>query len=88
VTVFTDFNRRLMARVHEEIRAVGVRAPMKAAWVHRSGRQWEFHGPHPETFAPNGFYWHGRAEDAYHARSKGWESWLQKRAEIKGEEKL
>lgn len=42
----------------------------KAAWVWRDGRDcWEFHGP-------DKFYWHGRADNAYEARAKGWQAWL------------
>jgi hypothetical protein len=42
---------------------------IKAAWVYKVGKDhWEFH------FGP--FYWHGSADNAYDARSKGWTSWL------------
>jgi hypothetical protein len=45
---------------------------MRDAWVHTSDRKlWEFHGP-------DGFYWWGRAADAYDARFKGWSAWLEK----------
>jgi hypothetical protein len=44
----------------------------KDAWVWKAGRNhWEFHGP-------GGYYWHGRAHDAYEARAKGWRAWLTK----------
>lgn len=44
---------------------------LREAWVYQTdGRRWEFHyGP---------FYWHGRADNAYEARAKGWEAWLAK----------
>ena len=73
MSVFTSFNRSYMALVHAEVhgRFPKVR-PMRDAWVHRTGfGGWEFHGP-------GRFYDHFQAEDAYHARSKGWESWLRK----------
>jgi hypothetical protein len=42
------------------------------AWVHEASFGcWEFHGP------PR-FYWHGKADNAYEARHKGWMAWLEK----------
>lgn len=46
--------------------------PVKDAWVWNAGRDhWEFHGP-------DSFYWHGNAGNAYEARYKGWNAWMQK----------
>jgi hypothetical protein len=65
------FSRHLLAEVHKDVKrhspAINLRT---AAWVWSAGRDhWEFHGP-------SGFYWHGRAGNAYEARFKGWHAWL------------
>jgi len=45
--------------------------PLNDAWVSKVGKDhWEFHF--------GSFYWHGSADNAYDARSKGWTSWLRK----------
>jgi hypothetical protein len=73
----TDINiifcRRLLADIHAVLRQhyphIKVR---KDAWVWHAGRgHWEFHGPAD-------FYWHGRADNAYDARHKGWNAWIEK----------
>ena len=76
--LFRRFNRRYLAEIHAEVRRrFPDLRPMRDAWVHRTGfGRWEFHGP-------GNFYAHFRAEDAYHARSKGWEAWLAKRTQGK-----
>lgn len=44
-------------------------AERKDVWVYKfMDDHWEFHGP-------NGFYWHGSADNAYDARAKGWQAW-------------
>lgn len=46
--------------------------PLKDAWVWKAGfGGWEFHGP-------DRYYWHGRADNAYEARAKGWQAWMEK----------
>lgn len=65
------FCRELLSMIHADVRKhfpeMKVR---KAAWVYHTGRgRWEFHGP-------DRYYWHGRADNAYDARYKGWRSWL------------
>ena len=65
------FSRALLREGHNAVKLhfpeVNLR---KAAWVyHFMHDHWEFHGP-------DGFYWHGRAGDAYEARYKGWMAWL------------
>ena len=58
----------MLSLVHTDIqKQFGINTPMKAAWTWKSGRMWEFHGP-------EGFYWAGRADNAYHARTQGWAS--------------
>lgn len=43
---------------------------IRDAWTyHFHSGHWEFHGP-------DGFYWHGNAENAYDARYHGWMAWL------------
>jgi hypothetical protein len=60
--------RKEFRKDHPEVRI------MKHAWViqvdHRG--HWEFHiseGP------SKGFYWYGRAHNAYDARYQGWHAW-------------
>ena len=68
-----NFTRLFLSQVHQRVRDAGVsKTPMKDAWVHRTGRLFEFHGP-------EGFYWYGRAEDAFDARAKGWTALLEAR---------
>lgn len=63
------FSRALLAQILSAIRDKGYR-PVKDAWVWHAGRgHWEFHGP-------NNYYWHGRADNAYEARYKGWSAFL------------
>lgn len=67
------FCRRMLSNMQCEpnFRRSGKRL-MKDAWVWNAGHgRWEFHGP-------DGFYWHGRAANAYDARWKGWSAWLDK----------
>lgn len=68
------FCRKLLSLAHADVRShLGIKAPMKAAWVyHLSRDHWEFHGP-------DGFYWHGSAGNAYDARYKGWSALLEHR---------
>lgn len=75
ISIFSVFNRIHLSLVHEEIRQTGINTPMKAAWVHKTFDQWEFHGP-------DEFYWHGRAQDAWDARVKGWTAWLRRKYDI------
>ena len=72
----TDINvafcRRLLKEAHDEVRKHFPEIKLREAWVYGYGRgQWEFHGP-------DGFYWHGRAGNAYDARYHGWMAWLAK----------
>lgn len=64
------FCRELLRLAHADVRKhyPGIKVS-KAAWVYSYGRTWEFHGP-------DGFYWHGRAGNAYDARAKGWHAYL------------
>lgn len=80
------FTRMLLSALVEELRAEhpGVRV-MKNAWVIKVGRDhWEFHGnPHPSGGPLVGFYWHGRAFNAYEARYKGLSAWREEQARKK-----
>lgn len=66
------FCRKLMQLAHRDVKAAAPHINLRtAAWVWKDGRQcWEFHGP-------QNFYWHGRADNAYDARAKGWNKWLE-----------
>ncbi len=66
------FTRLLLKGTMEVIKPLTTVAERKAAWVyHLMGDDWEFHGP-------DGFYWYGDADNAYHARQQGWEAWREK----------
>lgn len=63
------FCRMLLKGTMDVIKPLTTVAERKAAWVYKFERDhWEFHGP-------NGFYWHGSADNSYDARHKGWEAW-------------
>jgi hypothetical protein len=65
------FSRLMLKRMHAEVKTYFPSTNLiKDAWVWNSRRHWEFHGPEK-------FYWSGRADNAYHARYKGWSAWLQ-----------
>ena len=83
------FSRELLKRISADVRKHMVRkairrdcnnpraaraymTPMKDAWV------WHFHRDHWEFHGPDGFYWHGSADNAYDARAHGWSAWLRK----------
>lgn len=67
------FSRALLSEAHKLVKLRSPQLDLRsAAWVYHFGRQsWEFHGP-------NGFYWSGRASNAYEARYKGWMAWLER----------
>ena len=66
------FCRALLAAVMADVAAHTTAEQRKIAYVyHFTGDSWEFHGP-------KGFYWHGSADNAYHARAQGWQAWLRK----------
>lgn len=67
-----EFCRRLLSLTHQRVKAAFPSINLRTdAWVWCAGRDhWEFHGP--ETY-----YWHGKASNAYEARSKGWSAWLE-----------
>jgi hypothetical protein len=64
------FSRRLLAAAHADVKRHFPEIKLRDAWVYHFGRDhWEFHGP-------SGFYWDGRADNAYDARYHGWLAWL------------
>jgi hypothetical protein len=68
-----SFSREILAMVQQDVRAFAPHIKVrKDAWVWKAGRDhWEFHGP-------DGYYWHGGADNAYEARANGWRAWLVK----------
>jgi len=63
------FSRTLLRVVMDDIKTITTAKERKAAWVYNFGNDhWEFHGP-------DGYYWHGSADNAYDARAKGWQAW-------------
>lgn len=66
----TIFTRTLLNNVMEDVRLVTTIEERKTAWTYHFMRDdWEFHGPH-------GFYWHGKADNGWHARAQGWMAYL------------
>jgi len=62
----TTFTRTLLALVMPDVKANTTIEQRKSTWTYNFGRNhWEFHGP-------DGFYWHGSADNAYDARYNGW----------------
>ena len=70
------FSRAMLSNMHRQIRERFPHIkPMKDAWVWNGGfsgrKNWEFHGP-------DGFFVHvGSADNAYHARYKGWLAYME-----------
>lgn len=65
------FARTLLRLALADVNPLTTVAERKAVWVYDFGRDhWEFHGP-------NGYYWHGSADNAYAARAQGWSHWLE-----------
>lgn len=66
------FCRTYLAMVLADVREHTTADQRKAVWVwcmDRKRGDWEFHGP-------DGYYWDGRADNAYDARAKGWAAWM------------
>ena len=72
MTIYTAFNQAMVTAIKPEVEALGFKV-RKDAWVYKSGRTWEFHGP-------NKFYWWGQCEDAHHARAEGWQAFINAQA--------
>lgn len=63
--------RAVLKSTIQDVRRFAPTVNTWVAWVNNFQRdQWEFHF---QTF-----YWHGRADNAYEARSAGWQAWLKK----------
>lgn len=65
-------SRKLLIEAHDLVRKhfPQLKAIHTVGWTHQSSpRFWEFHGPEQ-------FYWHGKADNGYHARYLGWLAWL------------
>jgi hypothetical protein len=63
-----EFSRLLLRGVLSDVRKAGV-LRISEAWVISTSRgHWEFHY--------RDFYWHGRADNAFHARYHGWCAYL------------
>ena len=65
----TAFSRIALREITNDVREHNPSVKLRDAWVYRTGKsQWEFHYGE--------FYWYGRADDAYDARSHGWAAYL------------
>ena len=63
------FSQLLLKDVLKEIKVLTTTRERRESWVYHLDRDhWEFHGP-------DRYYWHGRADNAYEARAKGWQAW-------------
>lgn len=72
----TTFTRELLKLTMLDVKQHTTPEQRKAAWTYwtptgAGNRLYEFHGP-------DGFVWHGRADNSYHARAQGWSAWLEK----------
>jgi hypothetical protein len=66
--------RALLMVCLDELRKFRPHINRTDGWVSKVGPDhWEFHGPAE-------FYWHGRADNAYEARWRGWLEWLDEQA--------
>lgn len=66
----TAFSRLFLRLTLVDVKKHTTPEERKAAWVIRNDRErYEFHGP-------DGYYWHGKAYNAYEARANGWSNWL------------
>jgi hypothetical protein len=71
----TDINirfcRHLLKEVHADVKSHFPEINLhRDAWTgNAGGGLFEFHGP-------DKFYWHGRADNGWHARALGWSAWL------------
>ena len=66
------FCRSLLAKAHALVKETHPQVKLRDAWV------WHFHRDHWEFHGPDGYFWHGSADNAYDARYKGWMAWLRK----------
>jgi hypothetical protein len=73
MSIDISFCRLLLAGVLAEVRQRRPNVRLRDAWVYKVGRDhWEFHY--------GDYYWHGSAGNAYEARARGWEAWLNREA--------
>lgn len=64
-----EYSRVLMKAITADVKKHDATIDLRQAWVWKAGRDhWEFHY--------RKFYWHGRASDAYEAKTNGWSAWL------------
>lgn len=72
------FCRSMLREATALVRANFPNVKLREAWTYKfKVGHWEFHGP-------DGFYWHGSADNAYDARYHGWTAWLRSKG-VSGE---
>jgi hypothetical protein len=66
------FSQTLLTQVTRDVKRTFPKINVRRdCWTYHYGRgRWEFHGPEQ-------FYWHGRADNGWEARAKGWSAYLQ-----------
>lgn len=66
-----EFSRIYLRLVTQDLKRAfpDIKSRKDAYVIKSTGDLWEFHGP-------DEFYWYGRADNAYDARAKGWESYM------------
>ena len=80
VDINVTFCRNLLKQIKPNVWRAKKRI-FKDSWVYDYGNgHWEFHGP-------DQFYWHGSADNSYHARYQGWTAWLKHKGLFKEEER-
>lgn len=70
MTYSIAISRKLLTEAHDLLRKhfPQMKNVHMIGWTFKYDDHWEFH--------INGFIWHGKANNAYDARYKGWISWL------------
>lgn len=81
------FCRRALELTHMDVRKFDPSIKVSDAAVHKSGNTWEFTFYHVTEDSSgkahaDRFYWHGRADNAYDARVKGWDAFLAKKTRV------
>ncbi len=76
-TVFSAFDRAMLRETFAEVKEIVPEAKANDVGACRTfGNEWTAELNRP-CYGGH-FYWHGRAENAWHAKQQCWASWLKK----------
>jgi len=76
---YSSFDRSMLNETLVDVKKHFSKEVIKAAWVHKSGSQWEFVINEGTPGLEKGFYWNGQAGSAYDAKHQGWASLLRQK---------